>query len=144
MPVIPVYYGDSQVPNITVTPSFIRVADYESPDALAAYLLFLDTHPDEYAKYHTWRKNPASISKDYLKSVEENVPGPKELLHHIDDSHRVYYSSRRAVCCRLCNEAFVKCKVKERKQKLARREPILVEAPWSHTRIEEKFYGGKD
>jgi len=144
MPVIPIYYGDPQVMNITTSPSFIRVMDFESPKSLAHYLLYLDSHPDEYAKYHTWRLNPASISKDYLKSLQKDVPGPKEILVNLDHRNSLYHSPRRAVCCRLCNAEYVHDKIEERKRKLSRGELILVHQAWDHEKIRQQFYPRAD
>ncbi len=38
--------------------SIIKVSDFESPKALAAYLKMLDENDEEYARYFEWKKEP--------------------------------------------------------------------------------------
>jgi hypothetical protein len=109
LPSIPVYYGSGFVPNITSTPSFIKVREFRNPKHLADYMLYLDKSPEEYAKYGAWRRNAgkdgqpksSAFSREFLDTMSTRVPGPKEMqLHH--------GSEREAQCCRLCDEQFVK------------------------------------
>jgi len=143
MPLVPVYYGDPQVPNITITPSFIRVRDFDNPKSLARYLLYLDANPDEYAKYRSWRGNPSAISPEYIKSLQRDVPGPKEILANMDNRNSLYHSPRRSVCCRLCDKAYVQEKIEQRQQKLTRGEPIIVHQAYDLDQIHSAFYRGK-
>ena len=45
------------VPSLQVSPphSFIHSADFSSPLALAEYLKYLDSHPQEYLEYLAWK-----------------------------------------------------------------------------------------
>jgi hypothetical protein len=101
-----VYYGDPDVPNITTTPSFIKVSDYSSTRSLADHLRFLDANPDEYARYQAWRKSKTPFTREYLNDLAENYPGPAEVAMNIAHVSR-FLSNRKAVCCRLCDEAFL-------------------------------------
>jgi len=69
MNVVPVYMGAADAPNITKTPSYIRASDFRSAHALAAYLLYLDSHPDEYMKYHAWRTDASLFDDAFLEQV---------------------------------------------------------------------------
>ena len=112
LPLIPVYYGDPTVPNITKTPSFIKASDFLNPHALAKHLLYLDSHPAEYAKYHAWRTDVHSFTESYLNEVK-NLPGPTERkLHQLGAT---WTSDRKAMCCRLCNEDYLRQRIRERK-----------------------------
>jgi len=54
---VPVVLGPKRQDYEKVSPpnSFIHTADFQSPEALAQYLLFLDSHPEEYLKYLAWK-----------------------------------------------------------------------------------------
>lgn len=110
MPLVPVYYGDLTVTNITKTPSFLKVSDYSSVRSLADHMLFLDSHPEEYAKYGQWRKETNPFLPEFLAKVEANLPGPREVKMHMHSSS-LFLSNRKAVCCRLCNPAFLEEKM---------------------------------
>jgi len=106
IPVVPVYYGANNVPNITTTPSYIKVSDFSAPAKLAAYLMYLDTNHAEYDKYHEWRKSSRSFELEYLKILQDKVAGPEEKLVYKDAGFKRY--PRTAQCCRLCDENYVK------------------------------------
>lgn len=105
-PILPVYYGALNVPNITIVPSFIKVSDFSSPKALAAYLVFLDSNPNEYMKYHAWRTDPTLYDPEYLEHLQYRVAGPDELLYFKNKKFDRF--PRTAQCCRLCDENYVK------------------------------------
>ena len=58
-PPVPVVMGprkswyDENLPNN----SFIHVDDYDSPEELASYLKYLDSHDESYLRYLNWRQN---------------------------------------------------------------------------------------
>jgi len=111
---IPVYLGNPMIMNITKTPSFINVHDFRSPKALSDYLIFLSKNPEEYNKYHEWRRSPDQFTDEYLKLVAEQLPGPEELEVHEKFLGHKHLAQRRALCCRLCNLDFVAKRIKER------------------------------
>jgi hypothetical protein len=109
LPLIPVYYGNPSVPNITSLPSFIKVSEFRNPKLLAEYLLYLDANDAEYQKYFQWRKHPELLNKQYLDIMQKRVPGPAEYLNHqIHKDGKLWMSVRRSVCCRLCDERYLR------------------------------------
>ena len=142
IPVLPVYYGDPIVPNITLTPSFIKVRDFATPYKLAEYLLYLDANPDEYNKYHAWRKMKAPFDKKFLKFMSEKIAGPLEvepyaglLLRDSGSELNLQFAQRRAQCCRLCDEDYLKS------LKAERMKPVP--EAWDADHINTKFFAGK-
>lgn len=100
---VPVYMGGNRnVVNITTLPSMINVYDFATPQKLAEYLMFLDSNPDEYAKYHAWRTADEPFTREYLELVKNKFPGQEELRLY----GRERMSNRAAVCCRLCNQQY--------------------------------------
>ena len=110
MQLLPVYLGARDVPNITLTPSFIHVFDFKTPKHLAEYLLYLDANPEAYEAYHLWRKDTSYFDHRYLEIVKYQFPSQGELkvYHHRDQANRA------AACCRLCNLEFLDDRIKER------------------------------
>lgn len=73
---VPVYLG---APNIDeFMPSkdaYINVMDYGSVKELADYLIYLDTHDEEYEKYFAWRSRPiATYGKILQQIIAETLP----------------------------------------------------------------------
>lgn len=152
-PIIPVYYGASDVPKITKTKSYIKVSDFPNPRELAKYLLFLDQNDDEYLKYHEWRsaKNPSDkFDEDFLKYLSLQVPSPTELVDtYLFEKHTTMEHlaktgvkdliklGRTASCCRLCNEAAVAIARAIHKQPNKFIEPI-----WPQSKILHKYFHG--
>jgi hypothetical protein len=137
--IVPVYYGSLDVPNITITPSYIHVKNFKTPKKLAEYLVYLDQHPDEYNKYHQWR-NGQHFDPDYLQLVANQVPTTVEMtaLRKTYPRESDVILTRRAICCRLCDENFLMKGVQLRSMG----KYPLVDAPWSEERIREIFFGG--
>lgn len=52
--------------------SYINVLDYDSPRDLANYLLYLDSHPEDYLSYFWWREDFASET-DHLYPMASYV-----------------------------------------------------------------------
>ena len=115
VPTIPIYYGDPDVKNVTKTPSFIRVLDYPSIESLAAHMQYLGENPTEYAKYHSWREDPASFTQEYLDDMALNYPGPEEVrMNMLNQNHSFVLGARKAIACRLCDEAYLRKKMQTR------------------------------
>ncbi len=77
---IPVYMGAPNIDDFKPgEPSIIKVSDFESPKALADYLLFLNRTEPAYLKYLDWK-----------------IKGPSESFQKL--LNRVNFDSR----CRLC------------------------------------------
>jgi hypothetical protein len=153
-PIIPVYYGAVNAPNVTSLPSYVRASDFPSPAKLAAYLLHLDTDRRAYDEYLAWRdpNSPGGgFAREYLNKLIDRVPGPAEyasllaFTHPPTDTTRafrqlVYYKSgqwkyhrnflRRAQCCRLCNETFARAM-----------RGSFVHGPWPADAIRARFFG---
>jgi hypothetical protein len=100
LPLVPVYFGSTVMPNITTTPSYIHANQFKNPRHLAEYMLYLDRHPEQYEAYLAWRKSPRPFSEEYLHAMQHRVVSPEEVLAHSG-------STRRAACCRLCNPEYV-------------------------------------
>jgi len=132
MNVIPVYYGALDAPNITKTPSYIRVSDFGSPKRLADYLLYLDAHPGEYMKYHAWRSDVSQFDDYYLDLMANRVPGPEEIKPYRRHSKR---PPRSANACRLCDENLVERTMRERQR--------VVYNHMSTTAINNRFFAGR-
>ena len=144
LPVLPVYYGDPIVLNITKTPSFIKASDFATPEKLAEYLLYLDANPEEYNKYHAWRRNPNPFASDYLHLLRDKVAGPLEVERYLDSvdvkdagSAQMNFRAmqRRAQCCRLCDANFAK-------QAKASRTHVIPVA-WSAAKINHRLFQDK-
>ena len=130
------YYGAVNAPNITKTPSYIRASDFASPRDLAAYLLYLDAHPDEYMKYHAWRTDPTLFDDEYLETLSKRVPGPAEELVYRKMGYNKY--PRTASCCRLCDPEYMAWAKAQRKVPLHLVEPIMLDRE-----LDRKYYDGK-
>ncbi len=105
---IPIYYGAPDVPKITRTPSYINVLDFQGPADLAKYLLYLSENESEYNKYHQWRHERNPFDPEYLKLLAIQRPGAVETQVHAEIQGSIVRANRRAACCRLCNEAWIK------------------------------------
>lgn len=53
--IVPIVRGGADYKNILPKNSFINTADFQSPKELAKYLAYLSKHPNEYAKYFSWK-----------------------------------------------------------------------------------------
>jgi len=127
---VPVYYGSPGVPQITAQPSFVKASDFGSPRDLARFLVALSRDEDRYQAYHAWRWEPdveRAFHEQYLGWLREVVPRPHELgrggsigaaeAEHAGNETAAHaysraaggrFSERHAVCCRLCDAAFLK------------------------------------
>lgn len=54
---VPIVYGGADYSAYAPPHSFIQAADFQSPKALADYLVLLDENPYLYARYFEWRKD---------------------------------------------------------------------------------------
>ena len=54
---VPIVYGRANYSSLAPPGSYIDARDFESPQALAKYLHYLDLHPEEYVKYFSWKEN---------------------------------------------------------------------------------------
>jgi alpha-1,3-fucosyltransferase len=54
---VPIVYGGADYSAYATANSFINAADFQSPKALAEYLVLLDGNPNLYARYFEWRKD---------------------------------------------------------------------------------------
>ncbi len=62
-PVVPIVMGGGPYARYFPEGSYIDVFDFESPEHLAKYLLFLDSNKEEYLKYFDWKRD------SYLRCV---------------------------------------------------------------------------
>jgi len=142
LPILPVYYGAPNVPNITKTPSFIKASDFRSPSRLADYLLHLDANPQEYNKYHAWRKEVNPFDDYYLNLLKTRIAGPLEVEAYKDvsmkennnDELNYQYRQRRAQCCRLCDAEFLKTARENRGD--------IIPVSWDEDKINSVFFNG--
>ena len=132
--IIPVYLGAPNAPNVTRTPSYINAMHFSSPKELAQYLLHLEKHPEEYDRYNEWRDKPELFHPAYLKLVQRQMPGQEEMRPLREKG--VDHMARRAACCRLCDENFVR--------EAAQRRTLddLVHGTWSSTMINHRLFAG--
>ena len=54
---VPIVMGGADYEQIAPPNSYLDVRNFTSPRRLAEYLIYLDDHPSEYAKYHAWRRD---------------------------------------------------------------------------------------
>jgi hypothetical protein len=92
---VPVYYGPINIEEYVPYKSVIQVRDFPTVKELAMYLIYLDQHPAEYAKYLSWKTS--AVWPDTLK------------LH----------TSRRHALCGICSLAHARLAEK----RLARLDP---------------------
>ena len=143
LPTLPVYYGAPNVPNITISPSFIKATDFKTPESLATYLLYLDANPIEYNRYHEWRNQANPFDDYYLKTMRDRVAGPLEIdahnVIHMKDNENselnYQFLQRRAQCCRLCDENTAK------QAKVSRTH--FIPHPWDEDKINRILFSGK-
>jgi hypothetical protein len=134
MPLLPVYFGALNVPNITTIPSFIKAADFKSVRALAEYLLYLDSNPEAYARYHLWRTDTSLFTEEYLETIKRKFPSQTELKPYFRLGKGAI---RTSGCCRLCNLEFMD-------EQIARRtDADLIQHTLSQVQINNEFFGGK-
>eukprot|EP00890_Picochlorum_soloecismus_P006373 jgi/Picsp_1/6737/NSC_04078-R1_alpha fucosyltransferase len=56
---VPIYYGADNIDRFIPHPSaIIKARDFESPEALAKYLIKVASNEKEYAKFFEWKKKP--------------------------------------------------------------------------------------
>jgi hypothetical protein len=134
IPVVPIYYGALNAPNVTKVPSYIRVNDFATPKELAAYLMHLEDHPEEYMRYHAWRKDPNLFDPAFLRTLQTKSSGPEEQMRH---RKRFKRFPRTAQCCRLCDESYVKFAASTRDESKA-----LV-TTMGRTEIDNRYFGGR-
>eukprot|EP00750_Incisomonas_marina_P010213 INCI16251.3.p1 GENE.INCI16251.3~~INCI16251.3.p1 ORF type:complete len:494 (-),score=67.93 INCI16251.3:344-1825(-) len=126
---IPVYLGAPDVPKITARKSFINAMDFESPEALAKYLLYLAANKTAYMEYHTWRAGgDDAFNAQYLKLASRQLPG---FWHWPNDFH----TRRQQTCCRVCDSKFLElAKKRTDRHPLAQR---IAEPLWDAQRVAE-------
>lgn len=120
---IPVYLGAPDVPRITSrSKAFINAMDFESPEDLAKYLLYVADNKTAFMEYHTWRAGGSGAFDDqYLKLASRQLPG---FWHWPND----FATRRRQACCRVCDSKFL-----ELAKKRLRRHPLarpIAEPQW--------------
>ena len=54
---------------------------------LAHYLIYLDTHPEEYAKYHAWRRDYGAV--DYYTTSQGNAKAFCQICAMLHDEKRM-------------------------------------------------------
>jgi len=80
---VPVVMGPPKLSYERIAPpnSFIHVQDFKTPKDLAKYLLYLDSHPEEYLKYLAWKgRYKAECAESWgceLCREVSKVQGPK-------------------------------------------------------------------
>ncbi|XP_017491170.1 PREDICTED: alpha-(1,3)-fucosyltransferase C-like [Rhagoletis zephyria] len=62
--IVPVVYGGANYSKFAPPLSYIDVQDFKNVSELAAYLIYLDKNPLEYAKYFWWRRHYTIMSFD--------------------------------------------------------------------------------
>nr|CAB3247538.1 alpha-(1,3)-fucosyltransferase 6-like [Phallusia mammillata] len=106
---VPVVWGTKKSDYVAIAPpySFIHAEDFESPEKLAEYLLYLDKNDTAYREYFRWREDPAMTldqAKEKMKKqhpsvevVTQKETGFLDLCNrlHADKSHQVITSLRK-------------------------------------------------
>lgn len=65
---IPIVMGGADYEKVAPPNSYLDVRNFTSPKHLAQFLIYLDAHSTEYAKYHDWRRNYA-VEYQHLRAV---------------------------------------------------------------------------
>ncbi|XP_078590513.1 alpha-(1,3)-fucosyltransferase 7-like [Branchiostoma floridae x Branchiostoma japonicum] len=88
--IVPVVFGASKGHYERFTPpnSFIHVDDFESPEALAKYLNYLDQNDDKYNEYFAWKTKPPKNLPELFESRFCDVC--KKLLRASPTERKVY------------------------------------------------------
>ncbi|CAK8680310.1 unnamed protein product [Clavelina lepadiformis] len=73
---VPVVWGPKKEDLLEVAPldSFIFAEDFETPEKLAEYLLFVDKNDEEYRKYFRWREDPNITDAMMIEMTRERYP----------------------------------------------------------------------
>ena len=87
---VPVVLGGADYKNVLPVGSYIDVRDYESPKALAKYLKRLIREPDEYAKYHEWRRTEKVLNLDVACMICEYITKNKNIQEIIPDMNKIW------------------------------------------------------
>ncbi|XP_066267526.1 alpha-(1,3)-fucosyltransferase 7-like [Branchiostoma lanceolatum] len=91
--VIPVVLGapKSDYERLVPPNSFIHVDDFETAEALANYLKYLDQNDDDYSRYFAWKTNPPKNLPDYesrfcelCKKLVQASPTERKVYTDID------------------------------------------------------------
>lgn len=77
---VPIVYGGADYSAYAPPYSFIHAADFESPKALADYLMLLDRNPGLYSRYFEWKKD--------WQVVRNPVDGWCNLCEKLNDPQR--------------------------------------------------------
>ena len=86
---VPVYLGAPNIQRFAPDPaSYIDVAAFPSPHALAQHLLHLHAHPAEYARLHAWRDRPwrPEFVKVCVSTVIESRVSNNLIQRHIEST----------------------------------------------------------
>jgi len=97
---VPVVLGPRKADYEKVSPpkSFIHTADFPSPKALAQYLLYLDSHPEDYLGYLEWKGNfqvhcVETWSCDMCRKLHRIESGHLQRPQIIEDFSKVWDAS---------------------------------------------------
>ncbi len=72
---VPIYLGAPNVDDfVPGDHCFINVADFDGPEQLAEYLLYLDEHDQEYVKYLEWKSRDLKTS--FINMIEYTTTHP--------------------------------------------------------------------
>ncbi|XP_019626999.1 PREDICTED: alpha-(1,3)-fucosyltransferase 7-like [Branchiostoma belcheri] len=92
--IVPIVLGPSKGDYERVAPpnSFVHVDDFESPEAMANYLTYLDHNDEEYNRYFAWKTNPPKNLPDFESRFCEVC---KKLLQASPTERKVYTDVER-------------------------------------------------
>ena len=79
--IVPITYAWINDSNLAPPHSYINALDFKSVKTLADYLLYLDSHEDEYEKYFEWKRSYEIVHGSGL------CRACSMLLKHIENSH---------------------------------------------------------
>jgi len=114
---VPIIYGLGKKEMFAPPTSYIDALEFETVERLAAYLQFLDKHPEEYFKYFEWRSMynlkysfvatyHCHIWKKMKKVTQELTSGKHEghmsLYMDVNHWHFHFYNNALKRYCRNC------------------------------------------
>ena len=83
---VPVVFGWADYAHIAPTGSYVNALDFDSVEALAKYLIYLDQSEDEYLKYFSWREQ---FTVRPLTTNEHLCTICEKLTHHLNRTKAV-------------------------------------------------------
>jgi alpha-1,3-fucosyltransferase len=90
---VPIVMGGADYSQHAPDHSYINAADFQSPQDLAQYLLFLSGNQDEYFKYFKWKKYYSIVRRFPICGLCEMLHNPNLPRKSYSDLYHWWYGN---------------------------------------------------